>query len=106
MRDVEQVRRQVGIRREKGRHRLCVGTPPLDFHPISPADFPVCLNDVVVMLGRCTIAQGVCAARKYNTEQLRHAPADRRWAVVIHGLDQRQPGVVVSHIAEIERGVG
>lgn len=93
MRNVNQQRqlnRQFGIKREKGRHRLCIGTPPPDFHPSGPEDFPDHLAAVEVVLPRCTIEQGVKAARQHNAGQLQAAPADRRWAVVIHGIDQRK----------------
>ena len=91
MRNVsQQVKEQFGIKREKGRHKLFIGKPPQDFQPSGPEDFPDRLDAVEVALPRCTIEQGVKAARQHNAGQLQKPPADRRWAVVIHGIDQRK----------------
>ena len=85
----EQFKNQFGMRRQKGRHRICVGTPPPDFQPSGPADFPARLDAVEVVLPRCTIAQGVQAARQHNANQLQCAAVDRSWAVLVHSIDQR-----------------
>jgi hypothetical protein len=86
----QQRKKMFGVKKEKGRHRLCIGTPPHDFRPSSPEDFPCRLDAMEVALLRCTMEQGILAARRHNAGQLQVAPADRRWAVVIHGTSQRK----------------
>ena len=76
----------------KGRHRLYVGKPGLNFEPRSPDDVPNELRDAGNFRPRCTLAQGRLIQRQFNSEQLQVPADDRRWLVLVFGPRKRKRG--------------